>query len=253
MNEQTTTRRTTATATTTRTTRFSGADWSDQLRTIYLIGLGGIGSYVAYNLARIGHQLILIDGDVVDETNVNGGQLYRVADVGKYKVDVMQEICRQFGGINGISAYSTNYEEEDFGANDITICGLDNMAARKQVFEAWVDGFYGDKDALYIDGRLLMESMEIFAIKGDDEEAISKYREEHLFDDSEVADLDCTSKQSSFAGMIIAGMMTAILCNYLTNRKMGMNFRTVPFYQRLHLPIFKHDVIESTIEKEALV
>jgi hypothetical protein len=239
-----------------RTTRFSGADWSTELKNIYLIGLGGIGSYVAYNLARIGHNLILIDGDVVDTTNVNGGQLYRAKDVGKNKVDCIQEICREFGAIGSIDPYAENYEPEGFDSNDIVICGLDNMKARKEVFSTWiehVDKLDNPENCLLLDGRLLIENMEIFALRGDDYDSRAKYEKEHLFDDSEVADLDCTSKQSSFGAMTIAGLMTATLCNFLTNRKLGMEFRSVPVHQKLYLPLFKHDVVEQIVAEEALV
>lgn len=237
----------------TRTTRFSSADWATELRDIHLIGLGGIGSYVAYNLARIGHNLVLIDGDVVDETNVNGGQLYRTTDIGKFKVDAIKEICRQFGAIDGLEAFSVQWNKEEFGNCMITICGLDNMKSRKEIFESWISEYKGCNNSLFIDGRLLIENMEIFTIVGDNTKAIEDYETNHLFDDNEVADLDCTSKQSSFGAMTIAGLITATLCNFLTNKKLDVNFRNIPFHQKLYLPLFKYDIIEPMIAEEAFV
>lgn len=228
------------------TTRFSSADWYSEKRDIYVIGIGGIGSWLALNLARIGHNLVLIDGDNVDRTNVEGGQMYRTKDVGKAKTVAVHEICREFGCRNTIEVYQMNYSHDEFGSSPITICGVDNMAARKEIFEAWV-GENKNSESLYIDGRLLMENMEIFAIKGDDEEAIKEYREKWLFNDSEVADLDCTAKQTSFGAMTIAGIMTATLCNWLTNKKLGADFREVNFHQKLYLPLFKHEL--SSIEQ----
>jgi molybdopterin/thiamine biosynthesis adenylyltransferase len=241
-----------------QTTRWSGADWASEQRFIYLIGLGGIGSWTALNLARIGHSLCLIDGDVVDQTNVGGGQMYRTKDIGKNKVACVHEICREFGCSASMETYNDNYNVESFGINAITICGLDNMAARKEIFEAWVTYVQKEKksdrrDCLFIDGRLLLENMEIFTIKGNDGAAIAEYRQKYLFDDSEVATLDCTTKQCTFSAMTIAGLITTTLCNWLTNQKLDMEMRTVPFHQRLFLPIFdlKQQLVAEKIEEYA--
>lgn len=57
-----------------------------------LIGMGGIGSNVAMNLAGAGvGTLIFSDGDIIEQTNLTRQFLYRESDVGKYKVDVAKE------------------------------------------------------------------------------------------------------------------------------------------------------------------
>src|SRR5450631_3991042 len=77
--------------------RWGGMDWATEQREIMLIGNGGIGSFTALSLARIGHSLILIDPDICDLTNVQGGQLHRTTDIGRDKVAAVSEICREFG------------------------------------------------------------------------------------------------------------------------------------------------------------
>lgn len=233
-------------------TRWSGADWASETREIILVGVGGIGSWTALNLSRIGHSLYIFDPDTVDETNVLGGQMYKKTDVGSKKVLAVQRMCRDMGCSSSISAWDREYKVES-GIMPIMITGLDNMKARKDVFNAWYNRMVSDckdaperrKDYLLIDGRLLMEHMEVFALRGDDTAGIEEYRTEHLFDDSEVKDADCTTKQSTFAAMMIAGMITATLCNFLTNRKLGEEMREVPFHQKLFLPIFAHSISSS--------
>src|SRR3954465_14305021 len=105
-----------------RTTRFSGADWADQLRTIILVGVGGIGSWTAINLARIGHTLHIVDPDIVDETNVNGGQAFRNADIGTRKVLAVSALCRTFGTINPIYTHILEYKRT-VGTTNIMITG----------------------------------------------------------------------------------------------------------------------------------
>lgn len=59
---------------------------------IAIVGLGGLGGYVAEQLARIGvGKLILIDGDVFDETNLNRQLLATESTLGKYKAEVAQQ------------------------------------------------------------------------------------------------------------------------------------------------------------------
>lgn len=63
----------------------------DRLRraSVTLIGLGGIGSSIAMALCRAGvGRLVLVDGDVVSETNLNRQLLYDCADIGARKVSV---------------------------------------------------------------------------------------------------------------------------------------------------------------------
>ncbi|MFA6027265.1 MAG: sulfur carrier protein ThiS adenylyltransferase ThiF [Ignavibacteriaceae bacterium] len=58
---------------------------------IGIAGCGGLGSNAAIALARIGiGKLILIDFDVVEPTNLNRQQ-YFVNDIGKRKVDALEE------------------------------------------------------------------------------------------------------------------------------------------------------------------
>lgn len=225
--------------------RWSGADWADCKKDLCIIGLGGIGSWTALSLARIDHNLILIDGDTIDATNVSGGQMYRTSDIGKYKVNAIKEICRSFGCSGNIIPYQEFYSVEKCGVFPITICGLDNMKSRKEIFTAWKNKYMGEKNTLFIDGRLLLENMEIFCIQGEDENSIEMYEKEHLFDDSEVADTDCTVKQCTFSAMGIASIITASVCNWLTNNKLGMEMRDVPFYQSFFMPIFNKKVVKN--------
>jgi hypothetical protein len=69
-----------------------------------VIGIGGIGSWVAFNMALTGkvNTMILIDGDIVEETNLNRTP-YRVADIGCRKVDAMKFLILERRAINVIT------------------------------------------------------------------------------------------------------------------------------------------------------
>lgn len=73
-----------------------------------IAGCGGLGGNVAIALARIGiDKLILVDFDVVDPTNLNRQQ-YFVEDIGKRKVDALEEKLKM---INPFVKIEKHYEK----------------------------------------------------------------------------------------------------------------------------------------------
>lgn len=226
-------------------TRWSGADWADQQQNITLIGAGGIGSWTALALSRIGHSLTIIDPDMVDETNVKGGQFYKKSDIGEPKVESVRKNILELGCNNDIYTIADYFEDSE-QIDTICISALDNMKTRKNAFNSWISFVENQRKggsslpAIFIDGRLLLETLEIFAVDYDNKDDIKEYQEKWLFDDKDVPDLDCTNKQTTFSAMIIGGMITSVLCNFLTNCKLAMEFRDVPFHQRMYLPIFDY-------------
>lgn len=74
------------------TSRFSSAIWYEaiQRKTVILAGVGGIGSYVGFLLARMKPAALFIyDPDIVETVNMSG-QLYSREDVGNPKVSASQ-------------------------------------------------------------------------------------------------------------------------------------------------------------------
>ena len=80
------------------TARLYGEEGFMRLRqsTVCIIGNGGVGSWAVEALARscVGH-LILIDGDVVAETNINRQIQALAPNIGRPKVEVLAERIRQ--------------------------------------------------------------------------------------------------------------------------------------------------------------
>ncbi|MGW4792444.1 HesA/MoeB/ThiF family protein [Nonomuraea sp. NPDC004297] len=62
-----------------------------------IVGLGGLASWVVYNLVCCGvGRFTVIDGDVVEMSNLNRSILFTEADVGRPKVTVAAEAMRRF-------------------------------------------------------------------------------------------------------------------------------------------------------------
>lgn len=64
---------------------------------VALVGIGGMGSWVAYNLVCSGvGSLVLIDPDTVEASNLNRAILYTEDDVGRSKVEAASAAIRRF-------------------------------------------------------------------------------------------------------------------------------------------------------------
>jgi len=105
---------------------------------VVLIGLGGLGSPLAYYLASSGiGQVTLVDDDIIDTTNLQRQILYSEEDVGKKKVDIakfkMQKLCTDMK-INIISErLERNSDFYCFNDADLIIDATDNFETRSLI------------------------------------------------------------------------------------------------------------------------
>lgn len=142
------------------TSRFSSAIWYEniQKKTIIVAGIGGIGSFVVFLLARMKPaSMFIYDDDTVEAANMSG-QLYSQSDLGNYKVSALTNMIRNYADYSSVFAINERFTIES-EASDIMICGFDNMAARRIFFEKWVDHVQSKpeeerKNCLFIDGRI---------------------------------------------------------------------------------------------------
>ena len=218
------------------TSRFSSAIWYEaiQRKIVILAGVGGIGSYVGFLLARMKPAALFIyDPDIVETANMSG-QLYSREDVGNPKVSALSGMISKYCDYNSVFAVPERFDESN-DASDIMICGFDNMAARKTFFNKWLDHVRGKSEAerancLYIDGRLAAEEFQVLCIKGDDEFNINRYEKEFLFSDIEADATVCSYKQTTFMANMIASVMVNLFVNFVANQCEPLIDRDLPFY-----------------------
>ena len=217
------------------TSRFSSAIWYEniQKKTVILAGVGGIGSYVGFLLARMKPaSMFIYDDDIVETVNMSG-QLYGQSDLGRSKVSALAEMIRNYAGYSSVFAISERFTDES-EASDIMICGFDNMAARRLFFNKWVNHVQSKpeeerKNCLFIDGRLAAEEFQVLCIKGDDEYNISRYNNEFLFSDAEADETICSYKQTTFCANMIASYMVNLFVNFCANQCEPLIDRDLPF------------------------
>lgn len=217
------------------TSRFSSAIWYEniQKKTVILAGVGGIGSYVGFLLARMKPaSMFIYDDDIVEAVNMSG-QLYGQSDLGRPKVSALAKMIRNYAGYSSVFAVSERFTDES-EASDIMICGFDNMAARKLFFNKWVSHVQSKpeeerKNCLFIDGRLAAEEFQVLCIKGDDEYNINRYNNEFLFSDAEAEETICSYKQTTFCANMIASCMVNLFVNFCANQCEPLIDRDLPF------------------------
>ena len=79
--------------------------------TVAVFGTGGVGSFVAEALGRMGvGHLVLIDNDVVDITNLNRQLVALHSTIGKYKADVMRDRLLDINPNADVKAVKEFYE-----------------------------------------------------------------------------------------------------------------------------------------------
>lgn len=212
--------------------RFKDAPWFPQRDELVMIGgAGGIGSWLAFFLARAGFKPTIYDFDIIEEHNL-GGQLFRHSDIGVPKVMAVQSILQAFCGdtINTVSQAVTH----ETPTHHFMFSAFDNMAARKTLFEVWKRSIPNcSVTPLFIDGRLEAEQLQIFCVTPGN---MDEYERDHLFSDSEVEDTPCTMKQTSHAAAMIATHMMAFFTNHITNIYEREIIREVPFYYEYFIP-----------------
>ena len=100
---------------------------------IYVIGAGGIGSFLVEQLVQAGIQNIcVIDDDVVEQHNIEN-QIYRPTDIGRNKCDALADIIKIKYGVE-IKTCLRRYRGEKL--NGVVVSAVDSMESRATIWGA---------------------------------------------------------------------------------------------------------------------
>lgn len=110
------------------------SDWTEQR--VLVVGLGGLACPALWALAEAGvRRWVLMDDDVVDETNLHRQVMYEPQDVGKPKIEAMaQRLCERGVDARDIEAVSSRLLPENAREYvrhaDLVLEGADNYATK---------------------------------------------------------------------------------------------------------------------------
>lgn len=97
-----------------RTELLIGSQALEKLKnsTVAVFGIGGVGSYALEALARAGiGNVVLVDNDLVDITNINRQLIANTNTIGKVKVDVAKERVLQINPNINVITYKKFYDD----------------------------------------------------------------------------------------------------------------------------------------------
>src|SRR5260221_2691012 len=139
-----------------RFSRFRLIGWWDQEKLgsarVLVIGAGALGNEILKNLALLGFaNIVIVDLDSIDASNLSRSILYRAADVGRRKADVAADAVRDIFPDARVHPITANVVHSLglglFAWADVVIAGLDNREARLWINRAcwkmnkpWIDG-----------------------------------------------------------------------------------------------------------------
>ena len=114
-----------------------------------IAGCGGLGSNAAIALARIGiGKLILVDFDVVDPTNLNRQQ-YFINDIGKRKVDALEEQLRRLNPFLQVKKHhekvTTANVKTIFKEAHIVVEAFDKVSEKAMLVKAFAGNLFKGK------------------------------------------------------------------------------------------------------------
>ncbi len=195
---------------------------------VHLIGCGGIGSFTALVLSKMGvPHLHLYDPDGIEEHNLPN-QLFRLKDVGRLKVEALREILAEFAGA---AVEVLPVEVEARRMSGVVISAVDSMQARKAIWQRCVR--YRAGVLRYVDGRMGAEVARIYAVNPTDPGDIRFY-EKSLYDDEETEALPCTAAAISYNGFAIASLIGNLVKRLATGedhpREILLDLKTMSLY-----------------------
>ncbi len=180
-------------------------DVSKQKYKIKILGCGGLGSFIAFNLAKMGiSDIEVYDFDKVEEVNI-GTQLYRPKDLFRMKTMALKEIVKDFTDIDIKVKNEEVTEKTQFPLelNNIYILTFDTLESRKLVFNK-----LKDMNCICLDVRAGGEEFNIQVVNTSKQYEVEEWEKSfNIIPDN----LPCTGKSIIYTNLIIAGEVCNIV------------------------------------------
>ena len=171
---------------------------------VLLVGCGGIGSYTAAILARMGiGSITLVDFDRVEDTNVATQDL-PVGYIGLLKVEAIEGCIFSINPNVDVTLYSTHFAPRHLSKDQILIAAVDSIKVRQEIYKVFEA--QASPGQILIDPRMGAESFELWVIRRG-----SEFEQEYkrsLFDPTPRAELPCGARAIAYTGAF-AGAITA--------------------------------------------
>lgn len=126
---------------------------------VLILGCGGLGTHIAWNMVVLGVGTIhLLDYDIVEESNLNRQILFDMDDIGKYKVDVLEEKLHKINPHVILIKHKKKIDSEETLEQVIKLCKPDCIAKALDLpvyITKWVDDVCEKLHVKYVTGIML--------------------------------------------------------------------------------------------------
>lgn len=177
---------------------------------ILIVGAGGIGSWTALQLTKLGvRKLTVYDMDRVEPHNLSTTP-YQVGDLGRPKVRALRDVVDQFGIKSEYKGVAQKFRGSETLKADIVISAVDSVEGRQAVFKAACKA-----KAFFIDGRIGGENLRTYAVNTRDPKQRAAYRLTWP-KKGQVSELPCTGQQTIYVGWMSASRITHAVQRWIT-------------------------------------
>lgn len=175
---------------------------------ILLIGAGGIGSWTALALIKIGcSNLTVVDHDTVGEENIPS-QFYKPEQIGQPKAEALAQNIKELTGTEITPIVSkVNMGPHFF---DVIISAVDSMETRKDIWNSLVHHTF---PYLYIDGRMGGEVIRIISTNCENDEHVEKYHAS-ITNAQPTDDEPCTERAICYNTFVCGGLISSLVKKY---------------------------------------
>lgn len=114
-------------------------------KSVLILGVGGVGGYVAESLARCGiGTLILVDFDIIDESNINRQIIALDSTIGLKKVDVLEKRIKEINSDINVIKIDKFIDSENYTLLfdyeiDYFVDACDTVSTKKSVIKYCLD------------------------------------------------------------------------------------------------------------------
>lgn len=209
---------------------FNPANFEDT--EVHIVGAGGIGSFTAVALAKLGLERIIIwDGDKIEKHNLPN-QFHALDQLGKNKAIALSDT------VNKLTGAFLQYAPKFWSPKDppplrgIVISAVDHMektkdnknAGRRELWKAVKDNPNVD---LFVDGRIGGQALRVLAISPMADRLLHGWFERRMFPQSAAKELPCTSRNIIDVGFQISALITNVVRKFLVNGGLENNERDI--------------------------
>lgn len=201
-----------------------------------IIGCGGIGSFAAVALAKLGVKRIrLVDDDVVSLHNLPN-QFFRAGDVGKLKVEALAGLLAAVCGDVEVEPQNRRFARGDsISGRGVVVSAVDSMEARKMI---WASCKLNPRVTLFLDGRIGGELAYLYVVNPVDLGDVRRY-EATLFDDKDAEEVPCTRRAVIYVGFAMGALMAIAVAKKHAKGNRELPFQTVLDLGTLNLMKFE--------------